>query len=85
MKPNHVNTPVSIAPGYSEISYEPLGVVCVLAAWNFPVFTLFGPASQVIAAGNCCIMKCSELAPHCSMLLTKLCDKYLDKKFYRCV
>ena len=85
MAPAHVHTPLSIAPGASYIDYEPLGVVCVMGAWNFPIQTLLGPALQCVAAGNCVVFKASELAPHTSRALCKLVSNYLDRKFYRAI
>jgi aldehyde dehydrogenase (NAD+) len=85
MKETVVDTPVIVGPGKSFIQAEPLGVICVMAAWNYPYYTLMGPASQVIAAGNCCILKPSELSPNCSNAITKLCKKYLDPKYYKVI
>jgi aldehyde dehydrogenase (NAD+) len=43
------------------------------------------PAVSAIAAGNCAIIKPSEFAPESSVVLKKLCDLALDKRFYRCI
>lgn len=56
-----------------------------MAPWNYPVNLLLYPAIQAIAAGNCVLLKPSELAPNSARLLKKLCDEYLDKRFVRCV
>ena len=85
MQQTAVDTPVMVGPGVSLESPEPLGVINVMSAWNYPFYTLLGPASQVIAAGNCCLMKPSELSPNCSKAVKKLCDKYLDRKCYKVV
>jgi aldehyde dehydrogenase (NAD+) len=45
MKRTVVDTPVMVGPGTSYTIPEPLGVVCVMAAWNYPIYTLLGPAS----------------------------------------
>ena len=66
MQPVHVDTPFIIGPGVSYILYEPLGVVSILSSWNYPIFTTFGPLISVIAAGNCAIVKPSEISPYCS-------------------
>jgi aldehyde dehydrogenase (NAD+) len=85
MEPKVVDTPVAVGPGSSYVKAEPLGVVLVMSAWNYPVYTLLGPGHQVIAAGNCCLFKPSEVGPHCCWVLTKLITKYLDQRFYRAV
>ena len=56
-----------------------------MAAWNYPFNLLMGPAIQAIAAGNCVLLKPSELAPNTAVVIEKLCDKYLDKRFVQCV
>ena len=85
MEKTPVDTPVMVGPGVSFEYPEPLGVINVMSAWNYPFYTVLGPASQVIAAGNCCLMKPSELSPNCSKAVKKLCDKYLDQKCYKVV
>ncbi|CAD8103165.1 unnamed protein product [Paramecium sonneborni] len=81
-KEESVDTPFVIGPGTSKIIYEPLGVVLVIAAWNYPLYTGIPPMAAAIAAGNCVILKPSELAPHSSQVMYKLVDKYLDKSCY---
>lgn len=77
-KPKHVDTPFVIGPGNSKIVYEPLGVVLVIAAWNYPLYTAIPPMAAAIAAGNCVILKPSEMSPHSSNVLKKLVTTYLD-------
>lgn len=64
--------------GKAWIRKEPLGVVLVIGAWNFPVSTLVDVAIAAIAAGNAVIMKPSDLAPHTERLLAELAPRYLD-------
>jgi len=58
--------------------YEPLGVVFVVGAWNYPVLLVVNPLAAAMAAGNVVIMKPSELAPHTSQVLCQLIPQYLD-------
>jgi aldehyde dehydrogenase (NAD+) len=74
-----------VGPGRSFIKPEPLGVVCVMAAWNYPYYTLLAPLSSAIAAGNCCLIKPSELSPNCSNSLVKLCQEYLDNDCFKVI
>ena len=78
-------TTLLTAPGTSQIVPEPLGVVGVISAWNYPVLLLVAPTAQAIIAGNCVIAKPSELSPKTSAVMKKLYDEYLDQRFYRCV
>jgi len=82
-KSTAVDTAILAAPGRSYIKAEPLGVISILGAWNYPLFTLIGPLQGVIAAGNCALIKPSELAPNSSFALVKLCQEYLDQRFYK--
>ncbi|TNV79354.1 hypothetical protein FGO68_gene3101 [Halteria grandinella] len=85
IQPIQIDTPLLVSPAQSKILYEPLGVVAVLGSWNFPIFTLLTPLVNVIAAGNCAIIRPSELAPHTSSAVAKFIERYLDRDCYRCV
>jgi aldehyde dehydrogenase (NAD+) len=65
-------------PAKSVLMPEPLGVVCVIAPWNYPVQLLLVPAAGAIAAGNTVIMKPSEVSPTVSGVLARLVPQYLD-------
>jgi aldehyde dehydrogenase (NAD+) len=78
MRPQRVPTPLQSRPARSRILSEPLGVVLVIAPWNYPVQLLFLPLIGSIAAGNCTLLKPSEVTPHTSALLARLVPRYLD-------
>ncbi|KAK4874754.1 hypothetical protein RN001_014114 [Aquatica leii] len=61
---------------------DPYGVVLVIGAWNFPINLVFVPVAGAIAAGNCVIIKPSEMAPATAKLIAELIPKYLDKECY---
>lgn len=71
-------TPQLIGPGSSMVINEPLGVVLVMSAWNFPILTAICPMVAAIAAGNCCLLKPSEMSPNTAKCLEELISKYLD-------
>ena len=77
-RPRRVRTPMTSMPAKSSIEREPLGVVLVIAPWNYPVQLLLAPMVAAIAAGNAVVAKPSEVAPHCSALLGRLIPEYLD-------
>ena len=58
--------------------YDPLGVVLVIAPWNYPVQLLLTPLLGALAAGNAVVAKPSELAPATSAVLARLLPRYLD-------
>ena len=78
--PRKVPTPLVAKPGISRRIPQPLGVVLVIAPWNYPVQLLIIPAAGAIAAGNAVIMKPSEVSSATSALLARLAPQYLDSK-----
>ena len=80
-----IDTPISLAPGRTKIVYEPLGVALVLGAWNFPICISIMSVVAAIAAGNCVILKPSEVAPNAMFALKKLFDEYMDDKYFVCL
>ncbi|MFJ6084739.1 aldehyde dehydrogenase family protein [Streptomyces sp. NPDC092369] len=58
--------------------YDPLGVVLVIAPWNYPLQLLLTPVVGALAAGNAVVVKPSELAPATSAALARLMPEYLD-------
>ena len=50
-------------PGKLETHVDPLGVVLLILPWNYPVQMVFSPLIAAVAAGNCVVVKPSNLAP----------------------
>lgn len=78
MKPNSVSTPMMAMPAKSMIQAEALGTCLVIGAWNYPFQLSLSPMLAAISAGNCVVVKPSELAPATSNLIATLLPKYLD-------
>jgi len=72
MRAERVPSPVTLFPSASRIEREPKGVALIIAPWNFPVQLTLGPWIGALAAGNCAVLKPSELAPRSSGLLAEL-------------
>lgn len=70
---------------FPKIYKEPLGVALIIGAWNYPLFVTFGPLIGAIAAGCPSILKPSELAPHCAVIMEEVIHKYLDNECFRVV
>lgn len=62
---------------------EPYGVVLIMGAWNYPIELILEPVAAAIAAGNCVLMKPSEVAPSTSKFLAEYVPKYLDPDAYQ--
>ena len=78
-EPRKVSTPLVSLPGSSHRIPQPLGVVLVIAPWNYPIQLLMIPVAGAIAAGNAVVMKPSEVSSATSALLGKLVPQYFDK------
>ena len=78
MKPESALTPPVLQMGTSRIERIPKGVVFVMGAWNFPFHLSLTPCIAAIAAGNCVVLKPSDVSPASAQQLKELCEKYMD-------
>ena len=69
----HVALPMRLARAYVE--YQPLGVVGIVAPWNYPFSLALIPLATALAAGNRAMIKPSELTPATSDLLVSVIDE----------
>jgi aldehyde dehydrogenase (NAD+) len=77
-KPQRVATSLVGQPGKSRIYREPLGIVLIIGPWNYPLQLVLAPVVGAIAAGNCSIVKPSDVAPTISALLAARLPEYVD-------
>lgn len=70
--PRRCKTSWFSAPAHGWVQPEPFGVALILGPWNYPVQLLLTPLVSAIAAGNCAVLKSSELAPHTAEAITAL-------------
>ncbi len=78
MKSRRVHTPLLGQPGKSWLQPEPLGVVLIIGAWNYPLQLTLAGLAAAIAAGNCAVVKPSELSPATSAVIARRVPQYLD-------
>lgn len=81
MKPVSVNTNLVNLPSSSFIMKEPLGVVLVIAPWNYPLMLLLVPVIGAMAAGNCVVLKSSEHAAATTALVKKMVQENFDQRY----
>jgi len=81
MQPTTVATNMVNLPSSSYIMPEPLGVVCIIAPWNYPFQLLFTPLIGAIAGGNCAVLKPSEFAPATAKVMAKIIDSLFPKNY----
>lgn len=80
MSLKRVPTPITLFGAKSYIQYEPKGVVLILSPWNYPVNLTLGPLVAAIAAGNCVMVKPSEMTPHTSAVLAKMVRELFNEQ-----
>ncbi|MFD9129994.1 aldehyde dehydrogenase family protein [Kitasatospora sp. NPDC059571] len=78
LRPEPAPVPAHLGGAVARTQYDPLGVVLVIAPWNYPVQLLLTPVAGALAAGNAVVAKPSELAPATSAVLARLLPAYLD-------
>lgn len=86
-KPELCQSNILNQPGLSYVVREPLGVVCIIGTWNYPIQLLLVPLISAIAAGNCALLRLpgEDTVPHTVNALITLLDKYMDKRYVRYV
>lgn len=81
MQPERAGTNLVNLPSASYVLREPLGVVLILGAWNYPFQLLFMPLVGAIAAGNCVVLKPSEFAPATAVVMRKIIAATFPKEY----
>lgn len=85
VKPRYVSTPIEQFPGTAFIQPQPKGVILIISPWNYPFSLAIMPLIGAIAAGNCAIIKPSELTPNTSNLLAKLINNHFDHNYIKII
>ncbi|CAK0881419.1 unnamed protein product [Prorocentrum cordatum] len=78
MAPEAKPTPLLQKPGRSVVIREPKGLILDLAPWNFPINLSLSTMVGIISAGNCCVLKPSEVSPKCEQFLKEYIPRYCD-------
>ncbi len=78
MAPRHVPTALQFMPARNRLIPQPLGVVGIIAPWNYPLQLTLAPAVGALAAGNRVMIKPSELVPRFSALLKEVISAKFD-------
>jgi aldehyde dehydrogenase (NAD+) len=85
MRRRRASLPLAQLPGRAWVQYDPLGVVLIIGPWNYPLYLSLAPLVAAVTAGNCAVLKPSELAPATSALLARLLPQYVDREAVRVV
>ena len=79
MKPEKRKVSALFQPASSQIMFQPLGVIGIMAPWNYPVFLTLGPLIAAIAAGNRAMIKPSEFTPYSNRILNEIIKDAFSK------
>jgi aldehyde dehydrogenase (NAD+) len=85
MKPKSVSTNLVNLPSTSKIYRDPLGVVLIIAPWNYPLQLSLVPLVGAIAGGNCVVVKPSELAPATALIIDKIIGETFSPEYVKVV
>src|ERR1700737_4918769 len=78
MAPARIPTALQFLPAKNRLIPQPLGVVGIIAPWNYPLQLTLAPAVAALAAGNRVMIKPSELVPRFSALLKEVIAAKFD-------
>ncbi len=79
MRPKWVKPSLAMISTRSQIQYEAKGVTLILSPWNYPFNLTVVPLISAIAAGNCAILKPSEMTPAMSGLVARMVTELFDQ------
>jgi coniferyl-aldehyde dehydrogenase len=68
-------------PSRAKIMYQPLGVVGVIGAWNYPILLTLSPLINALGAGNHVMIKPSELAPSTANVIRKIIEQVFPEEY----
>src|SRR5690349_16972625 len=77
--------PIEVVPSQNKndkarIVHEARGVCLILGPWNFPLGLTFGPLAAAIAAGNCCMVKLTDLCPATARVAAKIVKEAFEER-----
>jgi aldehyde dehydrogenase (NAD+) len=79
--PVKVPNPPVLLGASSYIYPEPFGTVLIISPWNYPFLLLFAPLVGSIAAGNCAVLKPSEISEHSSRAIAEMVSDTFEPRY----
>jgi len=80
-KPKKVSTNLVNQLGNSKVYADPLGCILVIGAWNYPYQLSLSPIIAAMAAGNCCILKPSEIAENTMKAMASIINENFPPEY----
>lgn len=85
MKPKRAGKTMTSLLAKNRIYYEPKGACLIISPWNYPFQLMMAPLISAIAAGNCAILKPSELSPATSAVIAKIIKACFEEQEICCI
>lgn len=79
--PQRVRSSLLNFPAKGTVNYEPYGVTLIVGPWNYPAQLLFSPLAGALAAGNCALLKPSELAVNTAAVVNRIISETFDPDY----
>lgn len=83
--PQSVPTPMMFLPSSSRIYRDPLGIVLIIAPWNYPLLLTLSPLISAIAGGNTAVIKPSEESQHTALIIEKIITSIFSPSYVHVV
>jgi len=84
MRPKRAGKSMVSLMAKNRIYYEPKGSCLIISPWNYPFQLMMSPLLSAIAAGNCAILKPSELSPATSQIIGKIIKECFEEQEICC-
>ncbi len=81
VKPKKVKSTVPTFPSKNYYLHQPFGIALIIGPWNYPFQLTLAPLVGSIAAGNCSVIKPSEISEASSAVVAKIINEAFDKKY----
>lgn len=81
MKPKKMLASWQYLPARVQLIYQPVGVVGVMGAWNYPLQLTLSPLVGALAAGNHAMLKPSEMSPASADLIAEMTSELFDPEY----
>ena len=85
MKPKKVPAGLVTFPSSAKIYRDPLGVILIIAPWNYPLQLVLIPLVGAIAGGNCAVLKPSELAQATEKIISKIIEEFFPENYIKVI
>ena len=85
MSPESTGINLVNLPSTGKLYPDPLGVVLIISPWNYPFQLSLIPFVGAIAAGNCVVLKPSELAPATAAIIEKIISETFSEEYVKVI